>query len=222
MPRGKRMGFRSPATVGSFGRTLGVILLLGTILAAGGCELSENCDPETDPDCVEMPPPVTGRDAKVGTTFQTYHYVLILDQESNETGGMELDAVALVKGGSVHYADTFHECIQGEGIQNVKGSTDCNQALGPPGPDGGPCTSGGKSSVFLGGTGGSIVLSFSGKDSIADDDLVRVITCGGGPGKFGIYIGVEPKASSPHWVACTKSATVSPECRVPTLPEVRK
>jgi hypothetical protein len=198
-------------------RALWVLPLLLATAVAGGCELEE-----CDPDAGECDPNPEVRDAQTGTIYQTYRYVLVRDQHQNSptgTAGVDIDAVSLTRGGGrIYFADTWHEYIAGPGVQQGSMSRDPNQALGPPGGDAGACISGGGSSVMLGGTGGSIVVSFGGEMEIAEGDLIRVITCDGGPDEFGIFIGGEPKASSPRWVTCSASATGTPECPVPPLP----
>lgn len=208
----RRTGSRALAGV------LGLLALGVAVSLSGACSLNESCDPATDPDCVPTGPPVVldGGPSPDAAVYQTYHYVLVRDQESTGTAGTELDAVELISGGQTFYADSYYDFIEGAGKQHISTTQDPNVALGPPGSD----ADGGVSTVFLGGTGGSIAVSFGGKRELAEGDQVRVYTADGGPGRFGIYVGVEPKENSQYWVTCTPSATVIPECPVPPLPPV--
>jgi hypothetical protein len=183
-------------------------LLVG---ALPGCPLDEECDPDTDPDCVADAP-----DAGSGET-RPYQFVLVEDLEEAGTLGVELDAVALIKGGTTIYADQAQECILGEGTTD---KNDCNRALGPPDNATGQCTPSDDFYVNLGGTGGSLVVSFNGLTEINTGDQIRVYDCGFVPDEYRILVGTETSATAGNWVVCTPSASGIGECTVPDLPPV--
>jgi hypothetical protein len=204
---------------------IAVLAILFVAFGMGACELEEECDPATDPDCqvADAGGDTGGTDAGGDVQqFQTYNYVLVMDLEDPDTAGVDLDAIALIAGGSTFYADDWHECILGPGIEaaGVTTTVDCNQALGPPNNQAGECTGSDTFYVNLGGTGGSIVVSFDGLREIATGNQVRVYDCGRVPDEYSIRVGVGTQVSDPDWVTCTPSASGVGECTVPNLPPV--
>jgi hypothetical protein len=178
---------------------------LSSVLAAG-CELAEEQFQHSE----EGP-------------YLPYRYVLILDRESPDTAGMDLDAVALLSGGSTFYADDVHQYVGASGLEatHVETFNDPVQALGPPNNEQGECTPGSDTFyVNLGGAGGFIVVSFADGREILTGDIIRVYECGL-PSEADVYdvmIGTETSASDPHWVACALNTSGVTECIVPELP----
>lgn len=184
-------------------RYLALLALLGSTMGADSCLGKQSSTPDATP-----------ADA---ASANTYTYVLIEDLEDDTTVGVDLDAVALMHGGTTYYADEWHEYITGPGIDSSN-NTDCSQALGPPDNAAGECTSGDSFFVNLGGLGGSVVVSFDGRRELNTGDEIRVWDCGPVPDEYRISVGVGSSVTDPNWVLCASVASGVSACTVPALP----
>lgn len=203
--------------------------LVAIVLAlTAGCDLFEDCDPETDPDCVETDsgPDTQNPDTQDPDQYQHYYYVLVLDQEESGssaygTNGAEIDGVALWHGGSSTYADTVEAIGFGSGETSFQ---DESAVLGVPE---GSCDTEEGTFVSLGGTGGQtggfLVVSFV--DSATDDlqaivegDGIQVFGCEGSVEKYSVFVGVSPTRDDPHWVACGELMSGVSQCTIANLP----
>jgi hypothetical protein len=198
---------------------LGWLLMMALAgLVLGGCPLDEN-NGGSGGDAGDAGDVLPDGDTDADQ-FRPYRYVLILDQESIDTGGIELDAVALIQGGETYYADDWHECIQGPGIENVTTTRDCNMALGSPNNEAGECESDDTFYVNLGGLGGSIIVSFDAEREIETGDAIRVYECGRVADDYKVDVGVGTSVTDPDWVRCLEDGSGVAECTVPELPPV--
>jgi len=213
---------------------MGAALFLAALTLGSGCELSESCDPDMDPDCVDADPdtrtPDTDTDSQGTDQYQSYYYVLVLDQEesgSNEygTNGVEIDGVALLHGGSSNYADTVEEIGFGSGETDF---TDSNQVLGTPESS---CDTEDGTFVSLGGsggqTGGYVIVSFvdstaGGPQAIVEGDGIQVFGCTGAFEKYSVFVGVDPHRDDPHWHLCGENLSGISQCQASNLPQIPK
>jgi hypothetical protein len=197
-----------------------------------GCDLFEDCDPFTDPDCVNPDPDTSGSDTDTDTDppdqFQSYFYVLVLDEEESGsnafgTNGSEIDGVALVHGGTSNYADTVEAVGFGSGETDFR---DQNQVLGLPE---GSCDTEDGTFVSLGGsagqTGGYLIVSFVNSatgdpQEIVEEDGIHVFGCSDSIEKYSVFVGVNPVRDDPHWHLCGEYLSGISECLLANLPEI--
>ena len=204
-----------------------VVFAIAMSMSLLSCEVEEACDPETDPDCEANADGGTQQDGSTNMDGSaqslSYAYVLIEDNESTSTTGIELDAVELIKGSQSFYATSVEACSQGPGISGSS-NTDCNQALGSPESSSDECTSSDSFFVNLGGQGGSIVVSFEGLTEVETGDTIRVYECGssssGNYDEYTVKVGVSTSASDSNFVTCGSIGNGTSECTVPSLPIV--
>ena len=205
-------------------------LILG--MAVTGCEMTETCDPNTDPDCVVEDAgnttTDTGTQVDQGQQGQSYHYVLIEDRTTDErpdqTGGADIAGVELVKSGSSFFASQVHWCEFGN-FDNSD-AEDCNQALGAPASGQGECNPSASVPDFvsLGGVGGQLIVSFGNLEEIVEGARIFVYECGRQQNPsavdepFDMRVGVATQPSDPNWLPCISNGTGIVDCTVPALP----
>jgi len=208
-------------------RLLAVVSMLALGFSMAACEMSESCDPATDPNCV---PADAGTDQTTDTgtdqpTSQTYHYVLIQDLDQNASGdrpGADIDAVELDKGGSPLYLARIEE--SGFGVEPPTGSNrNFSNALGAPQgtcigeapADWDPTTF-----VSLGGVGGYLIGSFTGLAAIETGDELTVHACSGPASEsWNASVGVATTLTDPDWFQVMTGVGVT-SVTIPNLPVV--
>lgn len=206
------------------------VALFGLVLTTG-CELSESCDPATDPNCEVADAGTDGTTTPDGSSqYQSYYYVLVRDLEDSEpnsygTNGSEIDGIALFHGGSANYADYVNAIGFGTGETDY---TDQNQVLGAPeGGDDRICDTDNPHFVSLGGTGGTggyVIVSFftsvGDLQEIVNGDTVRIYECGDTVEEYNAFVGVGTSVSDPNWHPCGGRMSGIGECTVSSLPQV--
>lgn len=210
-------------------RLLAVVsmLVLGFTMAA--CEMSESCDPATDPNCEVVD---AGTDQTTDTVsdqpqYQTYHYVLIQDLDSSPRlphPGADIDGVELSKGGVSYYLARIEEGAYGT-VPPEDGSPNdnFNNALGRPQ---GTCVGRDDSQwdentfVSLGGTGGYLIGSFTDLVAIETGNELTVHTCSDSASEdWRGSVGVADTLSDPDWFIVMTGVGVS-SVTIPNLPNV--
>jgi len=201
--------------------TVLTMFLLGVSLSA--CELEEECDPATDPDCVVAD---SGSDAgqDQGQQFQSYYYVLVQDRDQNPSGdtpGADVDAVKLSKGGDSYYITEVHEAAFGS-EQPSGDNRNFNNVLGAPE---GTCDRTDPDTydtfVSLGGAGGYFIGSFGSLEEIVAGNQITVYACTGPASEaWDAYVGVGTTVSDTHWVLVIDDGVATFTGTVPTLPQV--
>jgi hypothetical protein len=211
---------------------------LMTVLAAAslglglaGCELNEECDPATDPEC--RPADTGGDQADQGgdvspdvQQFQTYNYILIEDRDRNASGdrpGADIDAVELRSGGTSYYLSQIHESGFGgeqpsgsnRNFQNATGAPQ-GQCIGQS-----PANWDATTFVSLGGAGGYLIGSFQGTREIATGDQITVHACSGPQSEdWDLSVGVARTLNDDHWVMIIDGGVSVVQVTVPNLPQV--
>lgn len=217
---------------------MAAILTTGMAFGTIGCELEESCDPATDPECEVSDAGDTGgggqdtNEDTGGGQFQTYNYVLIVDEEDPDlssptsTAGVDIYGVQLVRsaGGATFNASQVHACNFGSGDNDR--ATDCNQALGAPDSTCSP-SSNSPTYVSLGGNdGGELIVSFGNLEEIVQGDQVIVYECGTAenPGAtqedYDFFVGVSTDPNASTWIECANDVTGTSTCTVPSLPQI--
>lgn len=202
-------------------------VLLAIALLSSGCELNETCDPNTDPGCK---PPVgdggTDTDAKaIKSLPYTFVYVADLTSDGrNGVGGADIIGIELIQGGSSFYASQVHSCEFGALDNSL--AKNCNVAQGVPTQDPQSCptppVAGQADFVSLGGTGGSLIVSFGLLKPIFTGDQIIVHACKRltGDELYNVYVGPSAQPSDPQWVSVIASGEGTQQGVVPTLPAV--
>lgn len=200
-------------------------ILLAATLITSGCELTEECDPNTDPDCTTASPNPSESGTPTPTPTLPYLYVWVEDagldpSEAVMTGGVDIEGVSVTpQGGSETFADQIHECVFGP--DDNSDATNCAQALGDPGA---ACDMETPDFVSLGGAGGYLIVSFTGIE-IQAGDTITVTECGaarnaiGVDERYDVLVSTDSSISGSA-VECVAGGAGVTSCTVPTLPDV--
>jgi hypothetical protein len=171
------------------------------------CEMTDSCDPATDPNCV---PNETGTDAGGDTAadtpqFQTYHYILIEDLDNEASGprpGADIDGVELLHGGTRSYLAEIEESRNG-GEVAPGANADFNNAIGQPE---GQCVGRDDSEwdletfVSLGGEGGYLLAYFDDLAPIENGDTITVTASSDtASNEWQLRVGVGTSATDPDF-----------------------
>jgi len=197
------------------------MFLLGLSLSA--CELNEQCDPDVDENCTVVD---AGGDTTVDQTpqYQSFYYVLVEDNDQNASGntpGADVDAVALIHGGSSTYLGEVYEAAFGS-VQPDGDNRNFNNVLGAPE---GTCDRNDSSTyntfVSLGGEGGYFIGSFGSLQEILTGDTIQVFTCTGPLSEsWDASVGVGDSISDANWVLVINDGVGTTTGTVPQLPQI--
>ena len=203
-------------------RWLAVLSMFVLGLSLSACELEEECDPETDENCVVD----AGTDVveDQGPQYQSFYYVLVEDKDQNPSGdtpGGDVDAVTLTKGGDTYNISEVHEAAFGSERPDGANSN-FNNVLGAPE---GTCDLDDSDTyntfVSLGGDGGYFIGSFGSLEEIETGNTITVHTCTGPASEeWDASVGVGTSISDPNWVLVINDGIGTATGTVPQLPQI--
>lgn len=161
-----------------------------------------------------------------GQQFQTYHYVLLVDQDQNASGdrpGADIDGIELNKNGSTLFLSQIHESDFG-GVQPSGDNSNFDNALGSPEDE---CQE--KDPIYwdrinfvsLGGDGGYLIGSFTGLAALEPGDTLTVHACAGPLSEtWTLSVGVSTDINDPNWLEIISAGVAVEDVTVPNLPQV--